>query len=113
MRSRQTGQSQDVAAAKSGVSVRSGRRIERGERLHVPRTWRTREDPLGEVWETHLAPLLARAPDLTGLTLLEYLEDTFPGEYDGRILRLNFDAGAANFLRPSVYTDSHLSPLLM
>ena len=42
---------------------------------------------LGAVWETHLAPLLARAPDLTGLTLLEYLEDTFPGEYDGRILR--------------------------
>ena len=41
MRSRQTGQSQDVAAAKSGVSVRSGRRIERGERIHVPRTWRT------------------------------------------------------------------------
>ena len=87
MRSRQTGQSQDVAAAKSGVSVRSGRRIERGERNHVPRTWRTREDPLSGVWETHLAPLLAQAPDLTGLTLLEYLEDTFPGDYDGRILR--------------------------
>ena len=33
----------------------------------------------------HLAPLLAQAPDLTGLTLLEYLEDTF---YDGRILTL-------------------------
>ena len=64
MNSRQTGQSQDVAAAKSGVSVRSGRRIERGERIHVPRTWRTREDPLGGVWETHLVPLLARAPDL-------------------------------------------------
>ena len=76
MRSRQTGQSQDVAAAKSGVSVRSGRRIERGERIHAPRTWRTREDPLSGVWETHLAPLLAQAPDLTGLTLLEYLEDT-------------------------------------
>ncbi len=87
MKNRQTGQSQDVAAAKSGVSVRSGRRIERGERIHAPRTWRTREDPLSEVWETHLAPLLAQAPDLTGLTLLEYLEDTFPGEYDGRILR--------------------------
>ena len=87
MRSRQTGQSQDVAAAKSGVSVRSGRRIERGERIHAPRTWRTREDPLDAVWETHLAPLLAQAPDLTGLTLLEYLEDTFPGEYDGRVLR--------------------------
>ena len=87
MKNRQTGQSQDVAAAKSGVSVRSGRRIERGERIHAPRTWRTREDPLGGVWETHLAPLLAQAPDLTGLTLLEYLEDTFPGDYDGRILR--------------------------
>ena len=87
MRSRQTGQSQDVAAAKSGVSVRSGRRIERGERIHAPRTWRTREDPLSGVWETHLAPLLEQAPDLTGLTLLEYLEDTFPGDYDGRILR--------------------------
>ena len=34
-----------------------------------------------------MAPLLAQAPDLTGLTLLEYLEDTFPGDYDGRILR--------------------------
>ena len=56
MKSRQTEQSQDVAAAKSGVSVRSGRRIERGERIHVPRTWRTREDPLGGVWETHLVP---------------------------------------------------------
>ena len=87
MKNRQTGLSQEVAAARSSVSVRSGRRIERGERNHVPRTWRTREDPLGEVWETHLAPLLARAPDLTGLTLLEYLEDTFPGDYDGRILR--------------------------
>ena len=87
MKSRQTGLSQEVAAAKSGVSVRSGRRIERGERTPVPHYWRTREDPLGAVWETHLAPLLERAPDLTGLTLLEYLEDTFPGEYDQRVLR--------------------------
>ena len=87
MRSRQTGQSQDVAAAKSGVSVRSGRRIERGERDPVPHTWRTRQDPLAAVWETHLVPLLEQAPDLTGLTLLEYLEDTFPGKYDGRVLR--------------------------
>ena len=83
MRSRQTGLSQEVAAAKRGVSVRSGRRIERGERSPVLRTWRTREDPLAAVWEVHLAPLLARAPDLTGLTLLEYLEDTFPGGYCG------------------------------
>ena len=58
MKSRQTGLSQEVAAARSGVSVRSGRRIERGERTPVPHYWRTREDPLGAVWETHLAAAL-------------------------------------------------------
>ena len=87
MKSRQTGLSQEVAAAKSGLSVRSGRRIERGERDPAPHTWRTRKDPLVAVWETHLVPLLERSPDLAGLTLLEYLEDTFPGQYDGRVLR--------------------------
>ena len=87
MKSRQTGLSQEVAAARSGISVRSGRRIEQGTRDPAPRTWRTRQDPLAAVWELHLVPLLARAPDLTGLTLLEYLEDTFPGQYDGRVLR--------------------------
>ena len=34
-----------------------------------------------------LTALLERAPDLTGLRLLEYLEDTFPGEYDQRVLQ--------------------------
>ena len=87
MKSRQTGLSQEVAAARSGISVRSGRRIEQGERASVAHTWRTRQDPLAAVWESHLVPLLARAPALTGLTLLEYLEDTFPGQYDGRVLR--------------------------
>ena len=58
MKNRQTGLSQEVAAARSGVSVRSGRRIERGERNHVPRTWRTREDPLGEVWENALGAVV-------------------------------------------------------
>ena len=46
MKNRQTGLSQEVAAARSRLSERSGRRIERGERDPVPRTWRTREDPL-------------------------------------------------------------------
>ena len=87
MKSRQTGLSQEIAAAKSGLSVRSGRRIERGERDPAPHTWRTRPGPLAAVWESHLVPLLARAPELTGLTLLEYLEDTFPNQYDGRVLR--------------------------
>ena len=54
MKSRQTGLSQEVAAARSGLSVRSGRRIEKGKRAPVPHTWRTRQDPLVAVWESHL-----------------------------------------------------------
>ncbi len=46
MRSPQTGQSQEFAAVKSGVSVRFGRRIERGERNHVPHSWRIWEETI-------------------------------------------------------------------
>lgn len=89
MRSRQTGLSQEAAAAKAGISVRSGRRIEKDERSTVakPRRWRTRNDPLSAVWESELVPLLQREPELTGLTLLEYLEDHHPGRYDNSVLR--------------------------
>lgn len=79
MQSRQKGLSQVVSAARSGVSIRSGRRIENGQRSHhKERHWRTRSDPLEAVWQSDLVPLLDREPDLTGLTLFEYLEDTFP-----------------------------------
>lgn len=88
MQSRQKGLSQVASAARSGISVRSGRRVERGQRdPHKERHWRTRLDPLAAVWQTDLVPLLERAPDLTGLTLLEYLEDTYPGQYEGNVLR--------------------------
>lgn len=90
MRSRQHGQSQETAAAKAGISVRSGRRIERGEQgasAPSPRQWRTRQDPLAAVWDSELVPLLEREPDLTGLTLLEYLDDQYPGEYQTSVLR--------------------------
>lgn len=89
MRSRQQGQSQETASAKAGLSVRSGRRIERGEHsaLPMPRQWRTRKDPLTAVWDRELVPLLEAEPDLTGLTLLEYLDDHYPGEYQSSVLR--------------------------
>lgn len=89
MRSRQSGLSQEAAAAKAGVSVRSGRRIEKEERVppRERRSWRTRQDPLSLVWEDELVPLLEREPELTGLTLLEYLEDHHPGQYDDTVLR--------------------------
>jgi len=88
MQSRQRGLSQEIAAAKSGISIRSGRRIDKGQRSEdSDRHWRTRSDPLEAVWQSELIPLLEAAPDLTGLTLFEYLEDNFPGQYQQSVLR--------------------------
>ena len=69
MKSRQTGCTQELSAAKAGISVRTGRRIEKGQRQDAKeRHWRTRRDPLEAVWETELIPLLEREPSLTGIT---------------------------------------------
>lgn len=89
MSKRQQGQSQETAAACAAISERSGRRIEKGERQSIPgeRHWRTREDPLEAIWEKELVPLLEREPQLTGLTLWEYLEDEHAGQFPFRVLR--------------------------
>jgi hypothetical protein len=89
MKHRAAGLTQEVAAAKSGLSVRSGRRIENGEHTprDEPRYWRTRTDPLELVWASQLEPLLHAQPSLTGLTLLEYLDDRYPGQYAQSVLR--------------------------
>lgn len=89
MHHRQNGCTQKVAAAKSGISDRSGRRIDQvgGTRPITERDWRTREDPLDAVWEPELLPLLKAEPSLTGTTLLEYLLDNYPEHYDQSILR--------------------------
>jgi transposase InsO family protein len=89
MNKRQQGQCQETAAAKGGISERSGRRIEKGERPSIPRErhWRTREDPLDAIWEKELVPLLEREPQLTGLTLWEYLEDEHAGQFPYQVLR--------------------------
>ena len=79
MQSRQKGLTQPAAAAKTGISVRSGRRIEKGQHIATnERHWRTREDPLEAVWEAELVPLLSDDHSLTGITLLEFLEDKNP-----------------------------------
>ena len=90
MQHRQNGASQEVAAAKAGVSVRSGRRIETSAQkpcLDTERQWRTREDPLEAVWETELLHLLENEPKLTGTALLDYLQEHYPEHYDQTILR--------------------------
>ena len=78
MQHRQRGITQETATAKANISVRSGRRIEKDPIHHPPeRHWRTREDPLEAVWERELVVLLEREPSLTGLTLLEYLQEHY------------------------------------
>lgn len=89
MESRKQGHTQAVSAAKSGISVRSGRDIERGKRTlqTAERHWRTRKDPLEEAWKSVLVPLLEKTPHLQAITLLEYLQDQYPEQYEDKVLR--------------------------
>ncbi len=88
MKERNSGETQELAAAKSGMSVSSGYRTEKGLRQQQkPRTHRTRIDPLADIWESELLPLLGNEPTLTGLTLWEHLDDNFPEEYPYSLLR--------------------------
>lgn len=90
MKKRKLGQSQSVSAAKAGVSERSARRIDKGELTPQPkprRHWRTRQDPLIDVWESELVPMLELNPELLPMTLLEYLDDNYPGRFGQSIHR--------------------------
>jgi len=81
---------QEIAAARMGVSVRSARRIEKAERLpsqRGPRHWRTRADPLAGVWEAELVPLLEAEPGLQGRTLFEELQQRHGDRFGDGILR--------------------------
>ncbi len=82
--------SQEAAAAKTGMSVSSARRIERRVVLpsqREPRGWRTRLDPLAEVWDGEVVPLLEGAPALMAVTVLEELQRRHPGRFGESVLR--------------------------
>jgi transposase InsO family protein len=81
---------QEAAAAKSGISVSSARRVERRGVLpsqREPRDWRTRVDPLLEVWDGEVVPLLEGAPRLMAVTVLEELQRRHPGRFGESVLR--------------------------
>ncbi len=86
MAKRAGGLSQQIAADAVGISVRSAQRIDQGELQHERqqqrrgRHWRTRADPLAEVWDSVLVPMFERAPQLEPQTLLLHLEQAFPGQ---------------------------------
>ena len=81
---------QEAAAAKTGISVSSARRIERRVGLpsqRGPRLWRTRADPLGGAWELEVVPLLQGAPGLMAVTVLEELQRRHPERLGPSVLR--------------------------
>src|ERR1700745_1422953 len=106
MAPRKEGYTQAAAAARSGFSERTGRRI--GTDPVLPsqrdrtRRYRTRQDPFAEVWREELVPMLQAIPSLRATTLLEELQRHHPGRYPDRLLRslqprgarLRGDAGA-------------------
>ncbi|MCV0476728.1 IS21 family transposase, partial [Escherichia coli] len=63
MTQRKNGITQHISVMKAGISVRSGRRFEKGQRAkNSVRHWRTRKDPLEAVWDSMLVPLLKERP---------------------------------------------------
>jgi hypothetical protein len=55
----------------------------------TPRTWRTREDPFGEVWAADVVPRLHADSDgrLQALTLFDWLCERYPGRFQPGQLR--------------------------
>ncbi len=86
MKQRSEGNTQQQASAKSGISERSGRRIDSGllPKKSEPRHWRTRKDPFAVVWESEILPRLKKTPGLTPVTLFEDLQDRHPGRFPNR-----------------------------
>ena len=81
---------QEVAAAKAGMSERSARRLERDGRLpsQKPRHyWRSRSDPFAAVWESVIVPLLQSTPRLMAITILRKLQEEHPGYFPDGVLR--------------------------
>ncbi len=81
---------QDLAAAKAGMSARSARRVEEDVTLpsqHPRRYWRSRPDPFAGVWDSEVVPLLRGAPKLMAITLLRKLQDDHPERFADGVLR--------------------------
>ena len=82
--------SQELTAAKTGISERTARRIEHKVTLpsqNPRRYWRSRSDPFSQVWDVEVVPLLRSAPKLMAVTLLRKLQDDHPDRFPDSVLR--------------------------
>jgi hypothetical protein len=87
-----TEKTQELAAAKAGMDVKTAREYLADGRLpsesKVERTWRTRPDPFDRVWESVRQQIDAN-PGLEAKTLFEVLQRENPGEFaDGQLRTL-------------------------
>jgi hypothetical protein len=90
LRERAKGRTQEQAAARAGMSVRTARTYERRARLpsqlKQPRTYRSRPDPFAEDW-AWVVEQLEQDRALQGQTLFGLLCDRHPGRYQASQLR--------------------------
>ena len=71
----------DIAAAKAGISRATGYRIEADPRLpsqKKARRGRRRPDPLAEVWDAEIVPILKAAPGLRAIAVLAEIRRRHP-----------------------------------
>jgi hypothetical protein len=83
---------QEIAAAKAGMDVKTARKYLGLNRLpseaRKERHWRTREDPFSDVW-TQIRSQIEESPGLEAKTLFAWLQREYPGRYaDGQIRTL-------------------------
>ena len=89
MDNRASGKTQSIAAAKAGISERSGRYIETGKRglkSRIDRAWRTRKDPFAQVWEVDAVPMLQQGAYEASF-ILEQLQKKYPDQFPCSVLR--------------------------
>lgn len=84
MNARELGLTQQESSTIAEISERTGQRIDAGH--HRPNRGQVTEneksrDPLAAVWESELEPMLRREPRLKPMTLFEYLQEQYPGQY--------------------------------
>ena len=84
------GRTQEQAAARAGMGVRTVRRYERAgklpSQLRPPRSYRTRPNPFADEWPW-ITSELARDPALQATTLFALLTERHPGRYQAAQLR--------------------------
>ena len=89
---RMSGKTLAAAAAAAGMSERTARHWQSGalpSTAKAPRTWRTREDPFADVWQSEVVPRLVADTErwLQVLTLFRWLCRRHPGRFQPGQLR--------------------------